>query len=191
MKRTSVSHLHACRYPYESDYYSLGYLGDDHPPTLLPPSRHLRNVALITEETVHYWPHTPQDWESMTPAGSGGFVRLGPQKRLFGVAMYHQLHCLRTLQQATSHSNGSGSGSYDAPEKLDNIGGEVRHCLNYLRQMLLCAANVRLEPMTQDRELGGLKTDGIGLEHRCKDWTVVRREVEANVERWRSEERML
>ncbi|KAM5537647.1 hypothetical protein V8D89_008725 [Ganoderma adspersum] len=170
----------------EADF---SYIGEDHSPTLLPPSTHLRNVTLITEETVHYWLHTPQDWESMTPAGSGGFVRLGPQKRLFGMAMYHQLHCLHTLQQATAHSNGLGSES-DGPELLDNTGGEVRHCLNFLRQMLLCAVNVRLEPLTEDWTLGSLKTDGIGLEHRCRDWTVVRHEVEANIEQWRLEEWM-
>ncbi|KAI1794463.1 hypothetical protein LXA43DRAFT_142224 [Ganoderma leucocontextum] len=165
---------------HEQDF---SYLEDDRPLTFLPPSRHPRNVALVTEETYHYWPNTPQDWESMTPAGSKGFVRLGPQNRLFGVSMYHQLHCLGRLQQATAEDFDSAE-----PRKLD--GGEVHHCLNYLRQTLLCAANVRLEPLTRDRGSGALKTDGIGLEHRCRDWTVVRREVEANFEWWRSEERM-
>ncbi|PIL23328.1 hypothetical protein GSI_14639 [Ganoderma sinense ZZ0214-1] len=160
----------------------FSYVADDYPPTLLPPHQHPRSVALITEETVHYWPQTPHDWESMAPAGSGGFVRLGPQKQLFAVAMYHQLHCLRRLQQATTSSNGPG---------LDGTGEVHRRCLNYLRQMLLCAANVRLEPLTEDRASGDLKTDGIGLEHRCRDWTVVRRKVQANFERWTSEsERM-
>ena len=63
----------------------------------------------------------PEDWESMTPAGSGGFVRLGPQKRLFGVAMYHQLRCLRVLQQATAPLNASVF-KFDIPPPLDNIG---------------------------------------------------------------------
>ena len=184
-----MSYIHGCKYIYESDYYLLGYLGDDHPPMLLPPSQLPRNIALVTEETVHYWPHMPEDWESMTPAGSGGFVRLGPQKRLFGVAMYHQLRCLRVLQQATAPLNASVF-KFDIPPPLDNIGGGVHHCLNYLRQMFLCAANLRLEPLTQDRELGGVKTDGIGLEHRCRDWTVVRRQVEANIEQWRAAERI-
>lgn len=168
----------------ESDLQFLGYLGGDHPPTLLPPSRHPRNVALVTEETVHYRPYAPQDWESMAPAGSRGFVRLGPQKRLFGVSMYHQLHCLLRLQQAAADSSGS-----DVSGTLE--GGEVHHCLNYLRQALLCAANVRLEPLRRNRTSGALSTNGIGLEHRCKDWTLVRREVKANFERWTEKERML
>ncbi|KAI1783235.1 hypothetical protein LXA43DRAFT_977203 [Ganoderma leucocontextum] len=137
--------------------HDFSYLEDDYPPTLIPPSQHPRNVALITEETVHYFPNASQDWESMLPTESEGFVRLGPQKRLFGVSMYHQLHCLGRLQRATTHS--------------------WERC---------CALRaVRLEALEDDPAgSGGKKTDGMGLEHRCKDWTLVRREVETNFEHW-------
>lgn len=62
----------------------------------------------------------------------------------------------------------------------------TQHCLNYVRQMLLCAANVRLEPVKVGRGTGeeGLKVDGLGLEHRCRDWSLIRKEVEENFERW-------
>lgn len=157
-----------------------GYLEDDYPPTLIPLSRHPRNAALIMEETVHYSPNASQDWDSMIPEGSEGFVRLGPTKQLFGVSMYHQVHCLIRLQQSTT-----GARSLESFEELELE--HLRHCLNYLRQTFLCAANVRLEPLEDDGS-GVPKTDGMGLEHRCRDWTLVWREVEANVARWGSED---
>lgn len=135
------------------------------------------------EETVHYSPNASEDWNSMMPAGSEGFVRLGPQKRLFGVSMYHQLHCLATLQRSTTSTRSLESFGQFEREHL-------RHCLSYLRQMFLCAANVRLEPLEDDGS-GVPKTDGMGLEHRCRDWTLLRREVEANVERWDPEDELL
>ena len=52
--------------------------------------------------------------------------------------------------------------------------------------MLLCAASVRLEPVKQasGAGAGGPKVDGLGLEHRCRDWTVLRSEAEANFLTW-------
>ncbi|PIL23304.1 hypothetical protein GSI_14614 [Ganoderma sinense ZZ0214-1] len=118
----------------------------------------------------------------MLPTGSEGFVRLGTSKRLFGISMYHQLHCLGRLQQATTVS-------WDTLRKLQVE--HLHHCLNYLRQTLLCAASVRLEALEDDPAgSGGKKTDGIGLEHRCRDWMLVRREVEANFEHWSWEDEL-
>ncbi|KAM5537650.1 hypothetical protein V8D89_008728 [Ganoderma adspersum] len=176
--RTTTSGLSVLEWN-EQDF---SYLEDDYPPTLIPPSRHLRNAALVMEEMVHYLPNMSQDWESMIPAGSEGFVHLGPTKRLFGVSMYHQIHCLTRLQQSTT-----GTRSLESFEELAL--GHLRHCLNYLSQTFLCTANVRLEPL-EDDSLGVPKTDGMGLEHRCRDWTVVWCAVEANIARWGREGRL-
>jgi hypothetical protein len=43
------------------------------------------------------------------------------------------------------------------------------HCLNYLRQTILCAADMTLEP---ELVLGsGHVGQGVGVTHVCRDWT--------------------
>ncbi len=154
------------------------FLEADYPPSLVPLSKHPRDAALVIEDTVHYHPNASAEWHSLFPAGTGGFVKLGPQNRLFGVSMFHQLHCLDKMRRAVVSVPSSEWESW-----------HTQHCLNYVRQMLLCAANMRLEPVIMEKGKGkeGLKVDGLGLEHRCRDWSVLRRAVEKNYERWRNE----
>lgn len=49
----------------------------------------------------------------------------------------------------------------------------VRHCFNLLRQAVLCAADITLDPL--DSVHNGVPTgaDGIGTTHVCRDWTKV------------------
>ncbi|RPD75666.1 hypothetical protein L226DRAFT_570654 [Lentinus tigrinus ALCF2SS1-7] len=145
---------------------------DDYPTSLIPRSRHLRNAAFTMEESVHYSLNFTLEWESLIPSGTAGAVRLGPDKRYYIVSMFHQLQCLDELRRAVVQT---GNGSDSSSER-------VHHCLNYIRQMLLCAANVRLEPVKPTA--GGRGADGFWLEHRCRDWSMLRREVEDNYERW-------
>ncbi|KAI0448093.1 hypothetical protein F4803DRAFT_496473 [Xylaria telfairii] len=42
----------------------------------------------------------------------------------------------------------------------------VRHCIDYLRQSLMCHADTNLEPVRKD--LGGVT--GFGSEHKCRDF---------------------
>ena len=137
---------------------------------------HPRDAALVIEDTVHYEPNASAEWHSIFPRGSGGFVRLGPRNRLFGVSMFHQLHCLDKMRRAVVSAPSSEWESW-----------HTQHCLNYVRQMLLCAANTRLEPVKEGRGSGGeegLKVDGLGLEHQCRDWTLLREKAEENFRRW-------
>ena len=42
----------------------------------------------------------------------------------------------------------------------------VRHCLDYLRQAIMCHADTNIEPVIP--ELGGAK--GFGVGHRCRNY---------------------
>ena len=42
----------------------------------------------------------------------------------------------------------------------------IRHCLDYLRQSLMCCMDTTAE--TKERGSNGVK--GFGTEHNCKDW---------------------
>ncbi|KAI0324260.1 hypothetical protein GY45DRAFT_1263194 [Cubamyces sp. BRFM 1775] len=161
---------------YEWREEDFSYLEEDYPPSLIPLSKHPRDAMLIIEDTVHYPPNASAEWASIFPAGSGGFVRLGPRGRLFGVSMFHQLHCLDKMRRAVV-----------APPSSEWESWHTQHCLNYVRQMLLCAANTRLEPVKEVVEQGEnreAKVDGLGLEHRCRDWSVLRTAVEENFRGW-------
>ena len=52
------------------------------------------------------------------------------------------------------------------------------HCLNYLRQTILCASDLTLEP---ELVLGSLDVgSGLGAMHICRDWSRVHDFVEQN-----------
>ncbi|EIW52495.1 uncharacterized protein TRAVEDRAFT_52939 [Trametes versicolor FP-101664 SS1] len=156
----------------------FSFLESDHPPTLYPLFQHPRDAAIVIEETVHYHPNNSREWSSMYPAGSEGFVRLGPQGRLFGVSMFRQLHCLDEMRRAMVE-----------PPNTEQADSHVQHCLNHIRQMLLCASSVRLEAMKKDETLGenAEKIDGLGFEHQCRDWSLLWRKVEENYAGWTDE----
>lgn len=134
---------------------SLAYEGDDYP-AYYP--LELDRVILIPEETVHYRiyaDNSTEEWESVIPPG-GGFVNLGPQGRPFGLSIYHQHHCLMRLRESAIEGKASG---------------HVFHCLNYLRQMVLCEADTTLEPVVPVPD--NPWAEYIGVPHVCKDWTGV------------------
>jgi hypothetical protein len=80
---------------------------------------------MLAEETRSY-PIEGRDaleiWATSSSKGFG-YVRLGPEKRAFAVAMFHQLHCVRLMRAALA-------GRYDASSH-----GHMDHCLNYIRQL--------------------------------------------------------
>lgn len=150
------------------------YLGTDFPKTIIPLSEHLYDSYLRVDDTIHYAANDSGEWYSSFPS-TLGFVRLGPKHRLYGISMFHQLHCLQHFTTAIVTR---------PTTKLE--WDHISHCMNYMRQMVLCASNTRLEPLKESPE--GLKVDGLGLEHRCRDWTRLWEIAEENHKMWRLED---
>lgn len=156
------------------------WLADDYPPYLPldlgPP------VVLTLEDSRHYSLNetsTDFEWESLYPGKDLGFIRLGPQKRFFGLSMYHQLHCLDSLRRAIlggTHGHGRTSQTFKRDVEHSS------HCLNYLRQTVLCAADLTLE----EELAAGTQDVGEGLSaiHVCRDWSRVQKFAQANWEEW-------
>ncbi|KAJ7274204.1 hypothetical protein C8J57DRAFT_1062934, partial [Mycena rebaudengoi] len=135
---------------------------DDHPhqlPLDVPP------VALTIEDSDRYGLSdfgAYADWRTtdLFPQ-SNGFVKLGPQgDTRVGVAMFHQMHCLQRIRTAIVQGD---------------PGHHTRHCLNLLRQTVLCASDTTLDPMNSAKG-----TDGLGIVHVCRDWQKVYDFVEEN-----------
>ncbi|KAH8112857.1 hypothetical protein DFH11DRAFT_1841941 [Phellopilus nigrolimitatus] len=153
-------------------------------------------VALTLEDSRHYALagngdadadlDADAEWESLYPGGSAGFVRLGLQRRFFGLSVYHQMHCLDSLRyavlgraHAARRSEGGAAGS---GEKGKREVPHAQHCLNYLRQTVLCAADLTLEP---EVVRGSLDVgEGLFATHVCRDWSKVHAFVEQNFEEY-------
>ncbi|KAL6309496.1 hypothetical protein BKA93DRAFT_723646 [Sparassis latifolia] len=158
--------------------HAPAWLDDDYPAVLPldlgPP------VALTTEDTRHYALDSGDaaaEYRALLPGNERGFVRLGPEKRFFGLAMFHQLHCLDSLREAVLHppiiANGADVG----------VVKHLTHCLNYMREGILCAADVALEAelVQGSRDVGY----GNGVTHVCRDWGKVHEFAERNYVAWK------
>ena len=85
---------------------------------------------------------------------------MGPDGRLFGLALFHQMHCLARIRRAMSTRRSSE---------------HVHHCFNYLRQAIMCEANPALEPVIP---ILGRRSVNAEIPHTCRDWTKVYELVE-------------
>ncbi|KAK7943311.1 uncharacterized protein PG986_012424 [Apiospora aurea] len=126
-------------------------------------------------------------------ANSGnGFMKIrekGQPVKNFGVSMLHQLHCLEILKNIIehggeapmggghSHNHGKRAKTETAPrDNLDEIqladgAGHATHCLEYIAQSILCAADDTLEASFTGRLGTGEKVEvinGIGAVHQCR-----------------------
>ena len=144
------------------------YIGRDYPSEW---PLQLDTVQMSFEDhTVHYalaGDVADKEWAALLPSG-GVVVHLGPANRPFTVSMFHQLRCLDTVRRALAVYKENGTEA-SAP---------ARHCLNYLRQMIMCRANTRLERATG---LYGAVHNVISeQDHICQDWRVVYNAVKQN-----------
>lgn len=162
--------------------------GDDYPNAL--PLDLGDPVALTIEDSRHYALDSPDadaEYRSIYPGKHLGFVRLGPKKRFFGLSMYHQMHCLDSLRKAILGRHGHGPAAAPTHDSDSNVHMTKRdvehshHCLNYLRQTIMCNADLTLEPeiVQGSQDVG----EGLFVTHVCKDWSKVHAFVEEN-EKW-------
>ncbi|KAF3275035.1 hypothetical protein TWF970_007478 [Orbilia oligospora] len=113
-------------------------------------------------------------WKSLIPNGRG-FISLSKliqssatplpeslvsqdttHKGQFAVSSFHQLHCLHMVVK--SYFSALGSHDHDVVH--------TKHCLEYLRNSIVCSADSALEPWK--KELNGV--DGFGNVHMCRDF---------------------
>ncbi|XMA08228.1 hypothetical protein WAI453_001019 [Rhynchosporium graminicola] len=170
--------------------------------TLLPKWRPMRNgrwdpqsmlptiptVSLAFHMTKKYGTYDEEGnraWDELVPVKHGLFALADPYRydlqpghedkndenvAWFGVAVFHQLHCLRALRDTVRQlKTGQPARDWGGPDHLE-------HCLDYIRQGLMCSADTTIEwPVFVKNESGkdGPIT-GEGIEHQCRDWNAVR-----------------
>ena len=154
-----------------------GYVGMDYP-EYLPLDRPLNYVdKTFINDTINFPIHGPDaeaSWRGLYADGLG-FVRLGPERRILCTSMFHQLHCVEKMRRA-----------FDDPDDPIASIPHLQHCMNYIRQMILCATDLTLEPEEHNPETGRTEASGIGVTHVCRDWTVVYETLNNNYARWES-----
>lgn len=138
-----------------------GYIDKDYP-VKLPVQ--LDQVQATFDCSVRYGLNTSvaeEIWNKSTDTRNGGFVRLGTDRRVFAVSMFHELHCMSALSRALNET-------VQTP-KLD---GHVAHCLNYLRMFTQCTADTTEEPVVK---VSMLKSQGCAPSfiRRCSNWNTL------------------
>ncbi|KAF2278757.1 uncharacterized protein EI97DRAFT_465165 [Westerdykella ornata] len=109
------------------------------------------------------------------------------------VSVFHQLHCLNnirksllaatspesdpsTLSDPTHSSSSSSSSSSHSPSTFQYLAPHLKthwhHCFDYLRQSLMCNADVTLETLERSKVDGRIlrSVDGWGTKHVCRDF---------------------
>ncbi|TVY58743.1 Oxidase ustYa [Lachnellula cervina] len=113
--------------------------------------------------------HTNRAWRNIFPQEGGFFVHptVAPTRSTFSV--FHQLHCLNGIRGAYwANQQAAVMGKKLADEDLpvDIQPSHVRHCIDLLRQVLMCHGDTTLEVV--DEAINGVH--GFRTPHECIDW---------------------
>ncbi|KAI8977838.1 hypothetical protein BD414DRAFT_517069 [Trametes punicea] len=125
-----------------------------------------RNMALLNAK-----PHVLMSIEeSQSTPNDGANVHMGPTHRFFVISLTHQQYCIRRLRMALDAD--------DIPTGHELHHSE--HCLSFLREHTLCAADITLEPGdTFTRNFHGGTSRGREATHgsggRWNDWLAFQR----------------
>ena len=88
------------------------------------------------EESRRYGIDEPEAYFEWGTKDDEGYMRVGPNHRWGSIALTHQKHCLRKFREALS---------MDSPP-AGPTRTHCEHCLSFVRQHILCAADITLEP---------------------------------------------
>ena len=110
------------------------------------------------EESVRFDIDAPEsylEWLYTSTSNDAGNVRMGPNQRFGVVSFTHELHCMRSLRTALAE--------VEAPFQAHDL-HHTEHCLSFMRQQILCASDITLEPgdsfsrnFTMQRVTGDMK----------------------------------
>ncbi|KAK0500809.1 hypothetical protein EDD18DRAFT_1280052 [Armillaria luteobubalina] len=131
-------------------------------------------VLMDVEDTINYQldstAYNDAQWPTLAPGG--GIVYLDPNYTPYLPSFFHQFRCLDTLRLAYI-SQEMGESKQGVTEAAI-----ARHCLNYLRQMLLCRSDLNLESVISVEH--GHHAVGRRRTQTCQDWRVVYEELDRN-----------
>ena len=121
-------------------------------------------------------------WDSLLPVGRGFVLIANPEAYSlrpgiptdrgadrYSVAMFHQLHCLGLIRK--EYYQFASPSSNTQPFTRHGSSGHFTHCIDYLRQSIMCAADMTIEPALVGEDGSRTGVDGWGItHHNCKNW---------------------
>jgi len=126
-------------------------------------------------------------WREIFPKGRGFIHHPTLAPNISGIAVFHELHCLNGIRLAYYSALSQFSSSPDPnhhqtqhTQHDTDDPAHIRHCFDYLRHALTCAADTNLEQINW--EYRGVT--GWGFERKCRNYHAV---VEF-AELWRTHE---
>jgi hypothetical protein len=143
-----------------------GYVGRDYPREW-PIERPF--VRMAASHTIRYQLDSPDgaaEWRSNVPGD--GLVHLGAHRQPYTIALMHQLRCLDVVRAELVRGRDPAT---EEPSAL------ARHCLNYIKQMVICRGDTQLEPFAHPNSVDPIVMDQV---YECRDWDAVYREVKEN-----------
>ncbi|PSK53162.1 hypothetical protein B9Z65_3362 [Elsinoe australis] len=140
------------------------------------------------------FPGSDEAWSELMPKGDGFIVVDNPEQyqlqpgkpssegQLYDITVFHQLHCLRhirvylytVLELAKNPSNDTNV----AEMFLNHADPHVHHCFDYIRQGLMCNADLTVEWPKEEPDGGRFAVDGWGIQHQCKSWEAIQAYME-------------
>ncbi|KAJ6036864.1 hypothetical protein N7540_001143 [Penicillium herquei] len=136
-------------------------------------------------------PSRDEEWHNEVLTRKGGFLWVKyneSSNEAWGISMFHGLHCLKMLRMALQQSpmvqnvfenEGAGplhqhKGTAHHPD-MDPT--HLGHCVGYIAQHLLCAADDTLEPpwlsFNDKGDVIDAGVDGEGFRHKCRDTSLL------------------
>lgn len=149
-------------------------------------------TKLVTfNRTLFASPSTPKADEAwgndLSPPGDGFVLIPNPadyslppgqptsegEGQIYDISVFHQLHCLNhvrtflfTLKAGMDYN--TTQETYDLLLKSQE--DHVYHCFDYIRQALMCNADLTVEWPRTEEDGSRVAVDGWGVEHQCKNW---------------------
>ncbi|KXH48924.1 hypothetical protein CSIM01_08583 [Colletotrichum simmondsii] len=131
-------------------------------------------------------PESIEAWNRLLPIGRGwvtvknetalpdlpGLNQSLPEHRAYP-SVFHQLHCLYSTMDAyyelIDRLNKNEGAKRELPTDPGWNSEHLNHCWDYLRQTIMCNADVTLEWRKYNEQVG----TGWGYQHECKDWDAI------------------
>ncbi|KAI0953945.1 hypothetical protein AcW1_006738 [Taiwanofungus camphoratus] len=119
-------------------------------------------VQLKFDNYIPYGLDSELEWSALVPGN--GLVYVGTNHQPFMVSMMHQLRCIDVVRAQLVKKE---------YRQMDM----ARHCMNYIRQMILCRGDTFLDPYQYPSKINPLDPHPV---RRCLDWRAVYEAAENN-----------
>jgi hypothetical protein len=133
----------------------------------------LKPVVQLVDANAHYGMSADEEWASLFPSNHATGIHLDSHGGAGQfISVYHQLSCLNALRKL--YMNPGWAADQTKQDTVD-------HCLNVLRQAVLCNADTTLEHSHPETKANGKEVaaaSGMDVLHMCKNWEELRSSAE-------------